>query len=213
MCKFMDLTGQVFGRLTVVSRAEDKGGRVSWNCRCECGNNSIVKGRHLRSGCTRSCGCLSMDGLRERFTSHGMRKSKEYKTWQGMIQRCTNPSAPNYSQYGGRGVGICNSWLKFENFFADMGSRPKGMTLDRIDNDGNYDLENCRWATDSEQHRNKRNNVMVTFNGKIKCLAAWAEEAGMIRDTLHTRLVKLNWSIEKSLTTPVKKKKLQGECA
>ncbi len=149
-----DLVGRKFGRLTVGSLAERDGpGNASWNCNCDCGNTVTVRSNQLVTGKTASCGCLR-DELR---IKHGLCLSRTYNSWCAMIQRCTNPRAPSYPRYGGRGIKICDRWRdSFESFLADMGERPARMTLDRYpNNDGNYEPGNCRWATRADQNRNR----------------------------------------------------------
>ena len=180
MAKFIDLTNQKFGRLTVVSyNSNNKRGKPTWNCLCECGNISVVYGEHLKSGHTQSCGCSRVEKVKERFTTHGHRKrgntSPTYYIWSAMIQRCTNPTDKRYMDYGGRGITVCDRWLNsFEHFLEDMGECPEGLSIDRIDNNGNYCKENCRWSTITEQAHNRRNNVQLTFNGETKLQEDWA---------------------------------------
>lgn len=146
-------------------------------------------------------------------TKHGHNKrvggkgspSKIYRVWRNMLNRCHNPNVPAYKNYGGRGITVCESWEKFENFLADMGEQPVGKTLDRINNDGNYEPGNCRWATPAEQIRNRRTTTLLTFGGVTQCIADWAAEIGIGDATLRHRL-KIGWPVEKALTTPVRRK-------
>lgn len=149
--------GDKFGRLTVIKEENPKiapnGDKVrKILCICRCGNVGTYNLHNLRRGLTKSCGCL----LREAVTTHGKSNTTEYKSWDTMIQRCTNPEATGYKYWGGRGIAVCRYWRKFQNFYKDMGNKPKGMTLDRVDNNGNYEPRNCRWATWKMQNNNKQ---------------------------------------------------------
>ncbi len=203
----IDLTGQKFERLVIVQRMDnDKYGNLRWLCLCYCGKEIIIRGDSLKSGNTKSCGCLKKEGNNFKHGHSTKNKtSKTYNSWYGMIQRCANPNTINYKDYGGNGTIVCKRWLKFENFLEDMGEVPIGKSIDREDNHKAYCKENCRWSTRKEQQRNRRNNRLITFNGKIQCISAWSEEYNICPYVLRSRL-NIGWSIKKSLNTPVKRK-------
>lgn len=216
MPQLIDLSGQTFGRLRVLSRAENRsmgvfrGTAVAWHCACECGTLTIVRSGKLRSGSTNSCGCLHKDRSSDVNFKHGQssypnngRVTKEYNTWALMRKRCLKPNTRAYKEYGGRGIKICERWNSFENFFADMGPAPTKLhSLDRIDVNGPYAPENCRWATDKMQARNKRTTVYLTALGETRPMAEWAELMGIQNKRIHARL-KRGWDVERAIFTPV----------
>ena len=206
MSSFVNLIGQKFGRLVVVEQShKNKWNHYYWLCLCDCGKEKIIAGSSLKTKCTQSCGCLR----KEKVTKHGYGKKKKrtktYHTWQHMIQRCTNSNYQYYAHYGGRGITVCERWKNsFENFLNDMGKPPtKNHSIDRIDNNLGYFLGNCRWTTKSQQQRNKRNNCLITHDGRTLCLINWSEETGIQYATLWARIFKYRWEITKVLTTPV----------
>ena len=156
MVAVKDITGQRFSRLTVLERhfSSPKGLAV-WSCLCECGAMTRVTGSNLRSGAVKSCGCLMIERATHAATTHGLYRSPAHVSWMNMMQRCFNPKNHKWPRYGKRGITVCARWLKFENFYADMGERPSGKSIDRINNDGDYEPGNCRWATPKEQRANQ----------------------------------------------------------
>lgn len=204
-----DITGKIFGRWTVLrfSRRAEIGWSKFWVCRCECGIQREVIGGNLKSGFTKSCGCLKKE-MREKRITHGFSRRNstrtEYRIWGNIRQRCLNPNNPKFHDYGGRGIKVCDRWEKsFEEFFKDMGKRPsKELTVGRMDNDGNYEPSNCRWETSPQQVRNKRNNVLLTYKGETLCRHEMAAKYGLRYFTLRTRLSK-GMTIEQAIETPV----------
>ena len=200
MSRIVNLIGQRFGLLLVESRTLNSGKKVNWLCSCDCGKKIIVLGDNLKSKNTKSCGCL--------FNKHGhswtnKKPTKTYNAWVSLKGRCLNPKDVNWKNYGGRGIKIEDSrWLKFENFLVDMGECPKGMQIDRINNSYGYCKENCHYVTPKQNSRNRRNNYIVTFNGKTACLSEHVEDNGLVYGVVKAR-INHNWSIEKALTTPV----------
>lgn len=196
MSVLKDLTGQRFGRLEVLGRAAATQGNrgARWLCKCDCGNETISRSDALKNGRAKSCGCrrAELGGKRmvEMHTTHGMYGTPEYRTWRSMVDRCTNPNSQCWSDYGGRGVTVRKRWLKFENFYADMGNRPEGTTLDRIDVNGGYEPDNCRWADRKTQARNKRNNHLIEHGGETLTMAEWAERSDMPQWKLKQRLMR-----------------------
>jgi hypothetical protein len=199
-----NLAGQKFGKLTVLFHLKER--PIFCVCQCDCGSKpKKVHNKLLLSGDSQSCGCYRLEQATKANTTHGMTKKSVYRIWTSMMARCFNSGNSAYHDYGARGITVCERWLKFENFYADMGERPEGKTLDRIDNDKSYSPNNCRWASVKEQSRNKRSNVWISFNGKRQVMTDWARETGIPPATLKYRLDS-GWSIEKALTTKGRKK-------
>lgn len=167
--KHYDMMGKKFGKLTVIKLVGLKStdNHLLWECICECGVVKNVRGQYLRAG-QKSCGCLVAEMASKTHKTHGMRFTKIWSTWHSMIQRCSKEYDTQHRDYGGRGISVCERWLKFENFYADMGDIPEGMTLDRKNNDGNYEKKNCRWATRKEQCRNRRNSIPIDLHAVAK---------------------------------------------
>lgn len=202
-----DLTGQKFGRLTVVCRAEDGNGKspstkVRWLCRCECGNEIAVRHYALLRGNTKSCGCLSKE---IHSKQNGLSSTRLYNVWRGIKKRCYNKNNHAYENYGGRGIYMCDEWrnnfLSFYNWSIQNGYK-EGLTIDRIDNNLGYSPENCRWVTSKAQANNTRSNHIVEYDGKRLTLTQWSEKTGISRDVIKRRLL-IGWSAEEALTTPV----------
>jgi hypothetical protein len=195
-----DLTGQRFGRLRVSGLAEERNaqGRRQWWCRCDCGAHVIVLACLLTGGETRSCGCLKK-------RQGGGWGTPEYRSWRNLIARCYNRRNTRYASYGGRGIRVCDRWRdSFSNFREDMGQCPPGCSIDRIDNNGNYEASNCRWATRIQQARNKTTTRIIECNGKTLSMAEWAELTGIGFRIIHQRL-KSGWTVEDALSRPKKK--------
>lgn len=198
-----NLVGQRFGRLVVLSHAgSDKFGKARWTCRCDCGTECTKPSRPLIAGESKSCGCLHAETVHTARRTHGRARSPVYRVWATMKGRCENPTDQNYPRYGGRGIRVCDRWQAFAHFLADMGEPPPKHTLERKDNNGNYEPDNCCWATMKEQQRNTRSNLRITYRGETLPLAAWAERIGIAQGALHWRIRKAGWSIDRALTTP-----------
>ena len=166
----LNLLGQRFGKLVVKEKGQYTAGTTKWLCVCDCGNEKFVGSQNLRNGSTKSCGCLRKQYLRESRTIHGHTKTRTYRSWTQMKNRCGNPNYINYDSYGGRGIKVCDRWEKFENFLEDMGERPVSTSLDRIDVNGNYEPSNCRWATVEEQAQNRRKTRLINRDSLMNFL-------------------------------------------
>lgn len=215
MGQLIDLTGRNFGKLTVIKRVEDhiqKSGvpKAMWLCKCECGGERIVYGQALRAGKAIDCGCGNHERLsalsKKHATTHGGSRTRLYRVWRIMRERCSCTYSKQYKQYGARGVRVCDEWNDFEVFRRwaykngyDPEAKRGECTLDRIDVNGNYEPGNCRFVNMAAQCRNKRNNWMIAYNGKTQCMSDWAKELGIKRLTLRNRLVQ-GWSIERAFT-------------
>lgn len=185
----LDLTDQRYGRLLVCRKAANVGKSTAWTCRCDCGSEVVVVTNNLRRGTAKSCGCLRRDRCVARSTKHGKAGSSLYMIWAEMVARCSRPTHKRWGDYGGRGIGVCDTWKRsFEAFSIDMGLRPPGHSIERIDNTRGYEPGNCAWVTRVAQANNKRNNRLITHDGRTQTLAMWARETGIPYHTLKSRL-------------------------
>lgn len=199
MPKTLELTGLKFGRLTPIKIAynNNKNRYNHWECLCDCGNIVVVRSSRLKTGNTKSCGCLQSEtsrknGLNNKTHGFSQIKTGTYRSWRQMRGRCNNKNDKGYKNYGGRGIKICDRWNDFENFLEDMGERPIGKSIDRVDVNGDYLKENCKWSTPIEQANNMRNNVYIEYNGKSQTLSMWSRELNIPRPTLQHRINKSN---------------------
>lgn len=195
--------GERYGRLVVIGEAEphrSQSGQIrrKMQCRCDCGTSCDIWLQHLHTGHTTSCGCLVVETRGDYRRTHGQSESGTYSSWTDMKSRCHNESHTAWEWYGGRGISVCDRWILFEAFLEDMGERPDGLTLDRIDTNGNYEPGNCRWVTMKEQGRNKRTNRLLTIGNETRCIAEWSEITGIPRTTIRNRL-KAGYSAAESL--------------
>lgn len=205
MGKFIDLTGQKFGRLLVESKAPRTKNRTMWNCVCECGNKTRARGEHLTLGRSQSCGCLAI----ELQTRHGMARTPAYHAWQAMKDRCYNTRNKQHKDYGARGISVYPEWLdSFDAFYADMGERPSiNHSLDRINNDLGYSKDNCRWATAKDQVINRRNSLMCEIGGRTQCVKDWCKELRIVSYGSARRRISIGWSIKDAVTVPPRSRK------
>lgn len=198
------LKGQKFGRLTVIDKLHNyhKNNRIYWLCVCECGNLINVNSSQLVSGQTQSCGCLRKDLLTQRNIKHDKCNTRLYNIWGCMKQRCYNKNQPQYKNYGGRGIAVCDKWRDDFMVFYDWAMTngyKSNLTIDRIDNNKGYEPSNCRWVTRKQQNRNTRQNRNITINGETHCLKDWCKILGLKRSTVSNRINQYNWSIKQAL--------------
>jgi hypothetical protein len=220
-CNFEDLTGREFGRFIVVGLAKKDRtihgvSRILWECLCLCGNTRYIIGSALRNGNSRSCGCLHKEIMLSLKTTHGDTGSREHQTWCRIRSRCFNENSVDYYLYGGRGIRVCEGYSDYSNFRESLGPRPSAHSIDRIDVNGHYSCgecieciirswkKNCRWATTTEQARNRRNNVWLSHNGETKTIVDWSPIVGISTRTLAARK-RHGWSDERALTEPIRR--------
>lgn len=196
----LDLLGQRFDRWLVIAPApSNSAGQTRWMCRCDCGTERAVYTLNLRRNLSPSCGCKRKDNNRARLTTHGQRHSRAYGIWSGMIQRCHTPTNSSFDRYGGRGIKVCDRWrYSFAAFLEDMGQPAEGTSLDRVDNDGDYEPGNCRWATIAEQSSNRRDTRKIGYNGESLTLSEWSRRLGLHHMTISDRL-KRGWPLDRAL--------------
>lgn len=185
-------SGDTYGRLTVVKETETKKYIRFVLCKCNCGNRVEVRLFQMRAGNVKSCGCLQRERSSESKTIHGHSRAKnvtsEYRTWRHMHERCSSKKDKSFSNYGGRGITVCKRWSSFTNFYKDMGKRPEGTSIDRIDNNKGYFPKNCRWATKEQQSNNKRTNRWITIDGKTMTLTQWSKHLNIPIATMYRRV-------------------------
>ncbi len=199
--KRMQLSGLVFGRLAVLGAAGIADYRSLWECACYCGKSVIVSGKDLKSGNTRSCGCLRRENQPNR--THGKTETREYRIWTNIKTRCLNVGTPAYKHYGGRGIRICKRWeLSFEAFLTDMGLS-NGLSIERRDNEKGYSPGNCYWATQEQQQNNRRNNRLYELNGEALTIRGWSNKCGVSYSVIAQRLNRLKWPLARAISTPV----------
>jgi hypothetical protein len=204
-----DMAGLRVGMLTVKEMVPHttKGDPIRWVCVCDCGRQHLRTRASLHRGGGHNCPCKpwrSVVRIGDISRTHGKSKSSTYNSWRAMNERCHNKGAPQFADYGGRGIKVCERWRSFENFLADMGERPPGKTIDRKDVNGDYEPDNCAWATSKQQNRNKKSNRLIEHAGITLCLSEWAESVGIRYGRLYDRLNKLGWSFEKAIRTPAR---------
>ena len=200
--KLENLKGKKFNKLQVIERViKENNKQTYWKCICECGDTTIVTSAHLKNGHTKSCGCLQKEVVKNMMTTHNLTHTKLFKVWRGIIDRTLYPSNKKYKNYGGRGITICCEWLNDFKVFYDWAINngyKEGLTIDRIDVNGNYEPNNCRWVNWKTQQNNRRNNHYITYNNETHTMKEWSELLGINYATLSMRINKYKWSIERS---------------
>ena len=198
-----------FGNWTVLGKGKSCGKHRLVKVQCDCGTVKEIQRASLLNGRSRSCGCLFPEKIKAANTKHGMIDTPTYRSWQSMNKRCNNSNDPMYYLYGGSGIAVSDEWSSFERFYADMGERPEGSSLDRIDGSKGYSSDNCRWATPREQalNRSTTKHDSIQYKGKTQALTEWADELGIKASVLYARIVKMKWSVERAFTQPVKRYK------
>ena len=194
--------GQQFGRWTVIHEAKRRDNDRYWRCKCDCGTERDVLLSHLRNGTSRSCGCSNLDRLTKHGAARNGQMTPEYRSWRSMKNRCLDPANPRFYLYGERGISVCERWIhSFINFLVDMGKRPAGTSIDRINPDGNYEPSNCHWATAKHQQRHLRTNPIIIVKNTAACLSEWAEKVGLPRAVIAMRIHR-GWTPAEALGTP-----------
>lgn len=204
MPEIKDLKGQRFGKLTVLEishRGKDR--KYFWKCRCDCGNEIVVAGSNLKTGNTKSCGCLNTEKRIERKKTHGMYGTRIYRIWNGIIMRCEDKNIPLYERYGGKGISVCSEWHDFKVFYkwAIENGYQENLTIDRIDYNGNYEPSNCRWADAITQANNTSRNFYIKYNGETHTLTEWSRILNFSYELVKHRLYR-GWDFEKAINTP-----------
>lgn len=208
--KILDIKGKRFGKLVALERVKNVGKKVSWRCLCDCGKETNVLTTNLTTNRIKSCGCLKNQKLIERSTTHNQRHTKLYEVWKTMKQRCSNSNNKGYHNYGGRGINVCDEWKDNYQAFYEWSINngyKEGLSIDRINNDGNYEPNNCRWVDKFIQNNNTRKNKLFTINGISKTIHQWSREYNVPVSRTRQRVYIQKWDIVKALTTPVKSSK------
>lgn len=203
--KLQNLVGKKYGRLLVIKRMKSVNGKAKWLCKCDCGNECVVYATSLKSGNTQSCGCYKRENAKKLYSTVRQNDKRLYAVWNGIKQRCTNPNNTAYHNYGGRGIKICNEWANnYKSFYdwAISAGYKKGKEIDRIDNNGNYEPDNCRFVDEETQANNKRNVRLYTINGITKSLSQWCKDYDLDYYMVRQRIYKLGWTIEDALNKP-----------